>query len=722
MARYYLAFGKPNEGPFSAYVRYQFFHKIGGTYRVELFLTTDQGVKQNGKLTSYPDVQLIVDRATIGDWQVAPGLYVWDLDTRQFSEGSHALYAQARWPGSGHEVLTLGVPVIVDNDGKPVAGKQQIWQTPLKFDLHYTHMLSDMPDAVTYPGQPVARDEFVIPHRQADPMPGQILPADQLWVERIPNSIAQGSAIRLFNQRRSGDISITPVQYYFYTHTDQQNLPMLDGAHNSATLPALVSGRVSPEGTGVYWIASTGRLGFTSTTGRTITLGGWKLKESENQPQWQEYTAVEGAQRDWWMSKLDLVGDWKDDPKGFKEPWDVAMLHVHDDPSYETGYHRGLITDTLHHRLVYWDHVHTPTPHSEFSTFTQFPIDAEPWGIDSHDEHFPFYVTDYARGAIYEVHEDGNYIEVAKSAQHFTDAQIGVKLRRDVSGFTPSYLRTNLSKDGAFGEANIIRPQICRLDSTGTKLVFVERYTFAVRMADLVAKTIKTINVLPREGWYQNMFDINMDLDKWGNAGPKDAIYVTGWYQETDWAFKIDGTYLGNWYNRKTADGRGYPLVRGPLNRASVLVYPWMSAVGRDGSKWIASGGAQLMRITKKKPTDPNVDLAKYIRGMDIYKRGGIGSPKRPSFVLQHGNTGQDLLGGMTFDDMARMSDADLGAYIQSGMGSDIARPEIIGTHLSDLIYYIRWNAYTVPDGTEPPPVTLPSPPSNLTVNLEVRA
>jgi hypothetical protein len=47
-------------------------------------------------------------------------------------------------------------------------------------------------------------------------------------------------------------------------------------------------------------------------------------------------------------------------------------------------------------------------------------------------------------------------------------------------------------------------------------------------------------------------------------------------------------------------------------------------------------------------------------------------------------------------------TDAALGAYIQSGMGGSVPRPEIVGDSLRDYIYYIRRGTLQGGQGSTP--------------------
>ena len=53
--------------------------------------------------------------------------------------------------------------------------------------------------------------------------------------------------------------------------------------------------------------------------------------------------------------------------------------------------------------------------------------------------------------------------------------------------------------------------------------------------------------------------------------------------------------------------------------------------------------------------------------------------------IQRHG-----ALGLPNFDEMAYWTDQRLADYIHAGMGGEVARPEITGGNLCDLIFYIR--------------------------------
>jgi hypothetical protein len=240
--------------------------------------------------------------------------------------------------------------------------------------------------------------------------------------------------------------------------------------------------------------------------------------------------------------------------------------------------------------------------------------------------------------------------------------------------------------------------------STGT-LVIAQASDQTVKLVEQTGGSLTQLGTAFGSGVTAPYIWIWLDVDTAGTVGSRDDILVA---VSQDAAFNNVGFY------RASADGTfrskvAYDsyLPSGGLNIAYDAGghYPWSIAISQTEARFITMGtgdmGCGVFR-TYRVGIDPDysdfllgsADAGAYLNGKDIYERGTIvGGPTRPSFILLRGEQGYGRLGLPNFDDLAYYTDAALGAYIQAGMGGSVPRPEITGTSLGDLMYFIRVNS-----------------------------
>jgi hypothetical protein len=219
-----------------------------------------------------------------------------------------------------------------------------------------------------------------------------------------------------------------------------------------------------------------------------------------------------------------------------------------------------------------------------------------------------------------------------------------------------------------------------------------EKFLKTIRRIDIDAGRIDTFAPFPKS--QTNHLDTQVFVDTAGECGPKDDVLLATWAQGGPWRVSADGNQGGPLLNRDPPD---VDLHEGRANRLTDFGYPWMVTCSK-GALWIGGIRDGLYRLTKARPTDPDMSKEegfRYLAGRRVYHMGSVpGFPPRPSFSLVHGNSGVNQLGGEpTFDQLAGVDDATLGLDIRRGWGSTAGtRPEITGRDLDNLIYYVRWN------------------------------
>jgi hypothetical protein len=133
------------------------------------------------------------------------------------------------------------------------------------------------------------------------------------------------------------------------------------------------------------------------------------------------------------------------------------------------------------------------------------------------------------------------------------------------------------------------------------------------------------------------------------------------------------------------------------------------------GRRIIAPGAAQMHPAICRtaQPSDPNIDINNNINvNQNVFGNGflvnmsgvpngfplscgqhsdhyGENMDRRGSALMQH-NTFEDLNATYPSTAPGDAGDVALGAYIQSGMGGNVPRPEMTGNDLRDFIYFIR--------------------------------
>lgn len=198
-----------------------------------------------------------------------------------------------------------------------------------------------------------------------------------------------------------------------------------------------------------------------------------------------------------------------------------------------------------------------------------------------------------------------------------------------------------------------------------------------------------------------------LDVDWRGNVGPVDSLLVVGQLDHNDLhgitRILPDGTMT------LVAKDWDQPPINyssesfGITSAGDSASYPVTVVIDDESPRFAYVGQYQSGLVVHRplKATDPiDIDLNLSARGRDLYYLGTIpeffgtgpgGSDNgRSSLAAIHGDRGHGWLGTATFDKMSRMTDAQLAAYIQAGMGGKIARPEITGKNLQALIYFIR--------------------------------
>lgn len=589
-------------------------------------------------LASYPRIRIRIDHEPIGDWIDGPP-YRTTLDTTTLTDGSHLLGLEWSWPDKPAAALLYRVetPIIVDNVPGPVTGRQKIWMAAAKFELTYKVAQASGNGSVEYPGTPSIRPRPApFPVRPAVPF-RERLTASEMWVQRMTPGM-YGGFYRYFVETKAGHIGIWPGSSY---DTGVSTLGAdIDGPRFVGIGTHWLGGDVGADGT--YYVASDkNRIAAIDVTGEVRTIAGRRLKADRLIPYWND--AVKDPA--WAETHYETVGTFVDGPASLNKPSDVQL-----DPNQPGVLY---IADTYNHRILKAELRGCSEP-AVLTTYAgsrtaaaghkDGPGDAAlfetPWSIAVASDG-SLYVSEYLPGRIRRIRPDRSVETVMVTSEPPpTDAQLEGPA---------APLRATFVKNGAFDTATLVRPQTIRFDSRG-RLLVAERYTYNVRRLDLGARTIATVAELftgPYQVWH-----ITLSVDREGTFGPVDDLFAVSWQNEYRGQLRADGTY-------EKAGALGNDRTVGP-------VYPTSIAVGH-GQLWMGAQ-ADMIRVTKRQPNDPTVDVKMYESGQAQWRKYAS---------LTRGYYGANFWGGEQVTELARLSDDAL--------------KERLPFWTPELLYFVRW-------------------------------
>jgi hypothetical protein len=495
--------------------------------------------------------------------------------------------------------------------------------------------------------------------------PGDLNTNKSLFAEQLI-SPAVGYPNELPVLRRSSANQVTP--HYEYQQTGKtgeefigiggENRVAYDGGRNDNIVSPYSTYIADPEGTGWIGIDLGGRLFRVEQNGTVTTIAG--TRSSRTLP-------AGDTARD------ELVGTFQNNLKFFMpvdlvaDPRDPKILYV---------------ADTGNNRIAKVDLHQSPPVISTYAGISWKMGTVAPAGG---------YVDAANASAVF----NRPYSIVALSDGTLFVADMGNNAIRKIA--TDGTVSSVFGSRTSFNESKLVSPQTMRLDSQNRLIVASER-DHSVWRLDLASKQATNIYTFTGDAW------IWLDVDRYGNMGPKDDIMV---------AIAVHGPgpsdfiQAGNAYNtlifRISADGTR----RINMINNNAIHYPWAIAIHDSEARMIVSGFGStngLLQFRPRRATDPvygnyddkfayTVDGAKYANGQYIHNWGtaaGFPPNSRPSFKNLVSEHGYGFVGARTFDELSVMTDAQIATYIQAGMGGLTPRPELTGNDLRDYIYYIR--------------------------------
>jgi sugar lactone lactonase YvrE len=643
--------------------------------------------------------QLTVDGQPSGPiFTSTPFTTTWD--STQYAEGPHSLSIQIFESPTEYNYAPFPIVVVADNIPGPVTGPQTLpicpgWQ---ELDGLISKEASPTCDRVTFPGTlPTGIGHPRIP-QMGIPF-STVLPDEDLYQETIMNT----TSLNRLNYRflRTADNHVVAMGFKQRKHQDYRIskvrarvLPQTDGPRNVGWVDPYIVGAVHPGRESLIFVTLADRVGEVTLDGTIKTFAGKRLK-ANTVPFLHNDFDVTTAQ---WDSQFELVGNFVDGPQGFDTSTDVAIDPRNHDILY--------VADSLHHRIARVDTSTTPATITTYvgsltgqngyqdGVGTQALFN-EPVSLVMTNTGI-LYVADRINNLIRRVDSNRNVSTLVGQGAPGWPNPTTFELDRH-SAVTN---RETYMVNGSFSQASMVHPMVIRLDSQNN-LIVGQDMTNTIRKVNPATQQVTLIkDDLPAGGAREWVW---LDVDREGTVGPQDDII---------WAASIGGSPSNEQLYRISSDGlsttffntglRSRDTHEGTFNFPVLPHYPWMVVIGK-GAIWLSGYGSDgIVRIRKKLPTDyteifqPDYNIH-FRNGRQVYKTGTVANfpwGSRPSFALLHGHTGwNQLFTSPNFDDLAGVSDAQLGTMIQAGWGGSVPRPEITGKDLRDVIYYIRRNS-----------------------------
>jgi hypothetical protein len=520
----------------------------------------------------------------------------------------------------------------------------------------------------------------------------------QMWWAQAGQPHRDKPFLRALQPKHSEDHRSLRVQFR------HERLPFKDGPRGVGWMSAYVSGQVTSTGDLIFAEVG-GRLARLTARGEIQTIAGWRVKPGKD-PVWFE-KPVEIVRQN-----MENVGVWESGRGEFRTPLDVAIDPTNERIFYVVGFED--------HGIWRVDSTKTPAVISVFAGSEQHAAGfADGTGTAARFNGPASIVFDPVRDVMYVADQDNDAIRRVTRQGVVTTLAGGPGIQSRISGDDYDQLnaRTQTRFETPAGtKPDIYRPQAIRVDSTG-RIILLELGYGAIRRIDPVTfATTKLGEVRQKHtdgdrGWAW------IDVDRWGNSGPKDGIYWCMFVGES-----IDGEPDERRFNEVYAwlppngggsqfiaerDWPDSPVGVGRRDFTILPHYPWLIAVDPRGAVLMAGAGAHgVVRARMRRPTDPLPASQVYARGRDLWI--GVTNPSelRPQ-VMKFGYNGHgylgyaDVWGLREATDLQVLDALEVPASIRNNVGQR-----------TDLLSFLRANMGT-PVGNVPQP---PAPATHLTI------
>jgi hypothetical protein len=379
-----------------------------------------------------------------------------------------------------------------------------------------------------------------------------------------------------------------------------EKFPFRDGPRGVGWMSPYVSGQVDSRG-GFAFVETGGPARYMKPDGEVITVAGWRVQPGRD-PVWSSKPLATVR------SVMEKRGQWSEGRGEFFTPLDLAIDPKNENVWYVVGYEdhcvwkieiEDLASSRVRVSVFAGDPNHTPGFADGNGHAARFNGPAS-------------LVFDPISDALYVADQDNDSIRKISRTGAVTTllGTPGMADRLRALGSTDVFDQ-NQSRLLSSG---IYRPQCIRVDSTGNLILLELGYGWIRRIdpVTLATKRLGDVHQIFQDdyrGWAW------LDVDRWGNSGPKDGIY---WCKSV--GEEIDGD-AGLHYNEVYAwlpPGGGksrylfgehwdpYPFGWGTRDATTPPHYPWLVAIDPRGAVLVGGFGTHgVSRLRIRRDDDP---------------------------------------------------------------------------------------------------------------------
>ena len=385
-----------------------------------------------------------------------------------------------------------------------------------------------------------------------------------------------------------------------------EKFPFRDGPRGVGWMSPYVSGQIDSKG-GFAFAETGGPARYLKPDGEIITVAGWRVRPDRD-PVWSSkpLSVV--------RSVMELRGQWVEGRGEFFTPLDVAIDPRNDNVWYVVAYEDHCvwkieIEDMLADRARVSVFAGDPNHSSGFTDGSGHAARFNgPASIVFDPISDSLYVADQDNDAVRKITRTGA-VTTLFGAPGMADR---LRARGAADVFNQDANRA-LSNFIVTSRPDIYLPQAIRVDSDGNIILLELGYGSIRRLtssgtATLLGNVHQAFEDAHR-GWAW------LDVDRWGNAGPKNGIY---WCKSTGEAIDGDaGSHFNETYAWLAPEGGGskfvfgddwnpYPEGWGKRDAANAPHYPWLVAVDPRGAVLVGGFGAHgVSRLRVRRNGDP---------------------------------------------------------------------------------------------------------------------
>jgi hypothetical protein len=652
-------------------LRWMHLHRGHGTAAESLNVTLKVNIYgQNFYETLDPaqsgvEMRYTVRGVPVSDWLQPPFVYTLNIDNPALSgvqDGFHDISVEVRGATANdfkpsrpflhltreHGTLSATVPIITgtwESESESRFGPGVVYVNPN--DRRFTgHQMNPRVDAWTLP--PYQENLYL---EEMAPR-SDLFESIQMWWEDPPHPLKP--FVRAFRAKRGEDHRGLRVDH------SHNRFPMRDGPRGVGWMSPYISGQMDARGR-LFFAEVGGRIGRLDPDGEVTTIAGWRVKP-ERDPIWIT-KPLDVVRRN-----MELRGTWTEglypDGDGFHTPLDVTIDPKNPNVLYVASYEDHCI----------WK-IHLLPPYRKnraiVSVFAGDP-NHQPGFQDGSGHAARFngpasLVFDPVSDALYVADQDNDSIRKISRNRNVTTiygspGMAGRLLQRGVTDvFDQTANRAASQFEVTAQQANqgirpeIYVPQVLRVRSDGDLVLLEHGYGALRRINPRTGETRKLGEVRQKfrlfdRGWAW------FDIDRWGNAGPRDGIYwckAVGEDVDGETETRFNEVYawlppeggLSRWIFSRSLIM--YPNGWGKASETSPPHYPWLVAVDPRGAVLLAGIGEHgVTRLRKRRANDPvPVDYySRYMVGRDLWQSGGNGVRLNAS-TLKYGWDGHNQLG-----------------------------------------------------------------------------